>query len=347
MTARDELAGLGSFRHLSVMQSFWHVAAFHVCSIMCIKDPSSDWLGVGGLRGVPNQYKKMGSSLSRLASHDDFNGPDDIHSKTDSIDHAMLVSTAYWNIASKRGSPDESDAVYKSCMVDVLTLNTSIAIYGDSRALQEMKNVRGNTMPPLVSATEAKINELPPCAEHEQILFADQKKYTNDGDVPSVELGCIWDGKPGLLARSMRQQPGYAWYAWLDVCMGHGEIAFHHGSAPWPNRKRLQQLPQDRIIVSYSEENRCEDCRGTWRYCHCLAGTAFVVPAVMVENFAGNFSQKVSECLDAFTLEETGAYVCLSDQVIMTKMFLDNPDLFFVSSSGYGSVATSYLSNED
>lgn len=338
----------------------WFVTVLRVCCSTTLDDPSSAWLGVGGLRVATNLFartrldpRRSGWNAMALVEpgRDEDTSANDEEIRTDvkARPDDMLVTTAYWNIKSKRGNPEESDTVYRSCMANVMTLNTPLVIYGDDKALEEMQNARGAVAPPLVGATKLRIEQLSPCSDHNQMLLADQtyqKKYTNDYDVPSVALGCIWVGKPGLLARSAQDHPGYAWYAWLDVCMGHGEIAFDHSNAPWPNQERLQQLPQNQITVSYSEENSCEDCRGHWRYCHCLAGTAFVVPGTMVEQFAGNFSRKVDECLAAFTGLETGAFVCLSDQVIMTRMLLDNPDLFFVSSSGYGAVVTSYLSNE-
>lgn len=333
------------------MLLLWLFAVLRVGFAKSLGDPSS----ISGLRGARILYDKLGRGPRRHGKRipialvyrgNDWGADTQIHPSVDSTDRRMLVTTAYWNIESKRGSAEESDAVYRTCMADVMTLNAPLVIYGDAKALNEMQNARGDAVPALVGATQLKIEELTPCSEHRQMLFADSQKFTNENDVPTVELGCIWDGKPGLLARSAQDQPGYAWYLWQDVCMGHGEIAFNHSSAPWPSPERIQQLPQNRITVSYSEENRCEDCRGHWRYCHCLAGTSFVVPGAMVMQFAGNFSKKVAECLEAFAFVDTGAFVCLSDQVIMTKMLLDNPDVFFISSSGYGSVVTSYLSRQ-
>jgi hypothetical protein len=146
-----------------------------------------------------------------------------------------------------------------------------------------------------------------------------------------------------MLRRSARDHPEYDWYAWLDICMGHGAVPFPHGGEPWPNAEKLTTLPGDRISVSLSNEDDCEACREGWTYCHCLAGTAFVVPRSLVEPFASNFSQKFDECLQALSRQEEGSYICLSDQVIMTKLYLQNPGVFSIKSSGYGAVAVSQL----
>jgi len=255
---------------------------------------------------------------------------------------SALVTTAYWNIRSKRGDSNQSDSVYRHCMKDVLSLQAPMVIYGSDESLQEMSRVRGAANPPLVGQVQLSIGDLPPCSTHPE-LSMHAAKYTNRWDVPTVELGCIWDGKPSLLEKSSVDHPEYDWYAWLDVCMGHGEITFAHGDEHWPNPEKMKALPQDKIAVSLSNANSCESCRDGWKYCHCLAGTAFVVPRSLVTPLASNFSSKVDECLAAFSETDEGAYACLSDQVILTKLFLDSPDLFYIGSSGYGSVATEEL----
>lgn len=266
-------------------------------------------------------------------------------------DSGMLVTTGYWRIGkSKRGNTEESSAVYNKCMESVMSLNAPLSIYGDDAGIQAMRQARGNAGPPLVSEVEVATDDLGPCGTHAAALHSNESRYTDSADVPSVALGCIWDGKAGLLARSAREHPGYEWYAWMDVCMGHGDIPFRHGDDPWPSADRLAVLPRDRISVSSSQQDTCERCREGWTYCHCLAGTAFVVPSSMVEGLSGNFSAKVEECLAAHEQGGgEGSYVCLSDQVIMTKLYLDHPDSFVIASTGYGAVATSFLStgNDD
>jgi len=258
----------------------------------------------------------------------------------------LLVSTGYWQIGhSKRGDREQGRHVYERCMPPVMSLNAPMALYGDAAGLEAMRAARQNSGGPLSAAAskEVDVQQLGPCGEAPEALASrgGEAGVTNDGDVPSQELGCIWDGKPRLLARSARDHPGFAWYAWLDVCMGHGEVPFEHGAGPWPSTSALAKLPSDRIAVSFSGQHACEDCREGWTYCHCVAGTAFVVPAVLVEPLAQNFSRTVRECLSM----APQAFVCLSDQVILTKLLLREPERFYIASQGYGAVATQYLTD--
>jgi hypothetical protein len=255
----------------------------------------------------------------------------------------MMVTTAYWNVRSKRGGQEKSDAKYRRCMVDVMTLNTPMLIYGDSGGIAKMVQARGTHDPPLVGLVEVGLQDVGPCSMQWKELHTNEDKYTNEWDVPSVDLGCIWDAKLDLLRRSAEAHPEYTWHAWMDVC-SRGRGGLPHSSSAWPAAERFLELPTDKVTVSYSGEDKCEDCQIGWEYCHCLAGTVFVVPGIMVEQVAAKFSDKVNECLDFFApTHDAQAFICLSDQVILTKLFLDSPDMFFVSSSGYGAVAWSYL----
>jgi len=77
-----------------------------------------------------------------------------------------------------------------------------------------------------------------------------------------------------------------------------------------------------------------------------------------VQPLAANFSRKLSECLSATESrsDDGGASVCMSDQVIMTKLLLEHKDNFniisrhynkpmkhFGANGGYGAVATAFL----
>jgi len=115
----------------------------------------------------------------------------------------LLVSTGYWQIGhSKRGDREQGRHVYERCMPPVMSLNAPMALYGDAAGLEAMRDARQNSGGPLSAAAskEVDVQQLGPCGEAPEALASRGGKagVTNDGDVPSQELGCIWDGKPRL-----------------------------------------------------------------------------------------------------------------------------------------------------
>lgn len=251
----------------------------------------------------------------------------------------LLVVTGYWKMKSKRGNADASDKLYSSCMNKVLSLNTPIAVFGDNVGLQKLQMARGSLT--FASTSKVAIEDMEPCVSARNVL--NSSRFIHRMHVPNIVLGCLWDAKMDMLRRAAATHIGYKWYAWLDACMGHGAVRFNHDDTPWPTMAALQKLPSDKVTVSYSHQRTCEKCRGDWHYCHCIAGTAFVVPATLVEKVAQKFYKKVRECLDSFADSSEGGYMCFSDQVIFTKLFLEEPALFFFTSQGYGAVATLFL----
>lgn len=228
-------------------------------------------------------------------------------------------------------------------MITTMTLNSSMVVYGDPYSLAVMQQGRGNATPPLLRAVNRSFKSLPPCATHPEVLSS-PAKYTHRSHVPSVELGCIWNSKASLMLLSSQKYPNFTWHAWLDVGMhgipGNSYSAFHnHDGAPWPDKAGLSALPQDKIIVSYSSSagwKGCEKCR-EWKYCHCVAGTSFLVPFAGLQMFTRDFLRMFRTCLAV--KRDAGQFVCMSDQVIMTHMVLEKPGMFHFIGVGYGLVA--------
>lgn len=229
---------------------------------------------------------------------------------------------------------------YLHQMPAVMTLNTPMAIYGDAFGLAAMKKARGNATPAIQSAEELNLTSLPPCKDRGEDLRQNNLKYTDAKNAPSISLGCIWDGKMSLIAKTAKKHPGYKFYAWLDVGM-HAykfEIIKHHGGRPWPDAAKLASLPSNRVSVDRTFE--CAKCKlGDWdNFCHCIAATAMLVPSSMVQEVSDFFYQKMEECFEQAKTKTSG-YTCISEQHILTQMQLARPGLFNFVDKGYGSMA--------
>jgi len=250
-----------------------------------------------------------------------------------------LVTTAYYTAKSKLGNKEQSDEHYKSQMGLSMGLNSDMVIYGDNRSLEVMTQARGQQKP-LVGKVQMEIEMLPPCSTVSE-LYQNEKHYTHETHVPSIQLGCIWSGKLTEMVQSMKDHPDYPWYIWIDVGF-HDKAARklleQHGDKQWPDPVKLEQLPNDKMIVAYSDMSACDRCVG-WEYCHCVSGMTYAVPAKLLQQMQKLFSQHQFQCLES-TQDMKSAFPCMSDQVILTRIVQSYPHLFhFVAGRGYGAPA--------
>mmetsp|Transcript_15243 Transcript_15243/g.40360 ORF Transcript_15243/g.40360 Transcript_15243/m.40360 type:complete len:524 (+) Transcript_15243:65-1636(+) len=262
----------------------------------------------------------------------------------------LVVTTGYWrltNADADQGGLRNGPGSYVKRMHVVMGLNVPIVAYGDQFGIDSMVEARGDTQPPLVDTNVVTIDQLPPCNNHEKMLRANITKYTNNLHMPSVSLGCVWDSKFSLVGRTAREHPEYGWYAWLDIGMHGGaertKLFTDWANKPWPNQERLKQLPRDKI--SASRTFMCHTCaEGQYMpFCHCLAATAFVIPAEIVHEVVDFFYDTLEKCLkDTADLDD--GFPCMSEQVIMTQMELRRPGLYNIIGKGYGDVAGKMIS---
>jgi hypothetical protein len=257
----------------------------------------------------------------------------------------LVVTTGYWrltNADADQGGLRNGPGSYVKRMHVVMGLNVPIVTYGDQFGIDNMVEARGDTQPPLVDNNVITIDQLPPCKDHEQMLRANISKYTNQLHMPSVSLGCIWDSKFSLVGRTAREHPEYGWYAWLDIGMHGGaertKLFTDWGNKPWPNQERLKRLPRDKI--SASRTFMCDHCTKDqyMPFCHCLAATAFIIPAEIVHEAVDFFYETLEKCLKD-TADQDDGFPCMSEQVIMSQMELARPGLYNIIGKGYGDIA--------
>lgn len=149
-----------------------------------------------------------------------------------------------------------------------------------------------------------------------------------------------------------KRHPGYDFYGWVDVGMHasgvYAPIFRGHGDKPWPHPNKLKQLPKDKITISHSgiDCNKMED--KPWQFWHCAAATAFVVPKGMMDKVNRMFYSTLDKCMKFWSDGHThspvrggvyAGYPCLSEQMIMSVMARENPDLFNWMGHGWGAAA--------
>mmetsp|Transcript_20849 Transcript_20849/g.54659 ORF Transcript_20849/g.54659 Transcript_20849/m.54659 type:complete len:342 (-) Transcript_20849:159-1184(-) len=254
----------------------------------------------------------------------------------------VLVTTGYWRLDNSHadaGGLRNGPGGYLKSMHKVMSLNTDIAIYGDAFGVENMQLARGEAKPALAGAEVLEIESLEPCKSHGAEMRANVSKYTHPLHMHSITLACIWDGKFSLVGRSFRKYPGYDWYAWLDIGMHGGPEMERNmnawGNRPWPSASRLAMLPTDKI--SASRTSNCGNFKeGVYiPFGHCIAATAYIIPAKIVQEVVELFYEQLYKCL-LITRDQDESYPCLSEQVIMTQMEMARPGLYNFIGKGYG-----------
>ncbi|CAK0881534.1 unnamed protein product [Prorocentrum cordatum] len=216
-----------------------------------------------------------------------------------------------------------------------------------------MLAARGEAQPPAVGRHEVNFSTLEPCASHGEMMRRDPEFWTHPRDCPSISLGCVWDGKISILSRAAVEHPDYDLYAWVDVGMHasgtSGEIFRGHGQKPWPHPKKLAMLPLDKISISHSGVNCNKMWNKPFEFWHCAAATAFVVPRSILFTVEKLFYSKLEDpprCIEHWQhhnktyveRDETyfGGYGCLSEQMILSVIARENPELFNWVGHGWG-----------
>jgi len=268
----------------------------------------------------------------------------------------FLAVTGYWKLTGNdadQGHLRAGPAGYLKNMRHSCTLNTPMAFYGDAFGIRNMLAARGEAQPPAVGRHEVNFSTLEPCASHGEMMRRDPEFWTHPRDCPSISLGCVWDGKISILSRAAVEHPDYDLYAWVDVGMHasgtSGEIFRGHGQKPWPHPKKLAMLPLDKISISHSGVNCNKMWNKPFEFWHCAAATAFVVPRSILFTVEKLFYSKLEECIEHWQhhnktyveRDETyfGGYGCLSEQMILSVIARENPELFNWVGHGWGKIA--------
>jgi hypothetical protein len=145
---------------------------------------------------------------------------------------------------------------------------------------------------------------------------------------PSIELSMVWNEKMYMLKRAAEINPyGSEWFQWVDA-----GISIYRAEMPprteYPNRDKLLTLPKDKFIFSssfnYSDETPIHTIP------HHIAGTTYILHKDLIPKFVDIYTKKMDE-LHA----EPGMW---TDQIVLTRIYRDAPELFHKLTDGYGEV---------
>jgi len=150
---------------------------------------------------------------------------------------------------------------------------------------------------------------------------------------PSVELNLIWTEKLFMMQRALELNPFQStWFKWIDA----GICTFRDtrpSSVPFMENPssivKLAGLPQDKFIYCSSEGYDVTRIRRD-HYYHHVSGT-FMLHASFLPIFVELYREYVEKLVDKNNI--------WTEQVILTHMLLDRPELFYKLLDGYGAIS--------
>ena len=149
---------------------------------------------------------------------------------------------------------------------------------------------------------------------------------------PSVELNLIWNEKIFMLQKAYMLNPfNSEWFKWIDA-----GICIYRDIYPpqniFPQFDKVNKLPKDKFIYSSS---LCynKDLVTKTNYYHHISGT-YIIHKNMINQIVTIYMEYLDKLIDKHNI--------WTDQVVLTHIYKDNPDLFFKLCNGYGEI-TNYL----
>jgi len=153
---------------------------------------------------------------------------------------------------------------------------------------------------------------------------------------PSVELNLIWNEKLFMIEKAAAINPFNSdWFKWIDA----GTCTYRERlppQCPFPNPDKLAELPTDKFIYSSSYEFTMKDAT-TFNHYHHISGTSYLMHKSMISTMIGLYKEYLHTIANRanIRLDKNNIW---TDQVILTHIFIDKPELFFKMCHGYGAI---------
>jgi hypothetical protein len=230
----------------------------------------------------------------------------------------LTVVSGFWTIKSKH-----NESLFKSWFWTTLRINCPYIIFGNKEGLELVKPYRNEF--------STEIRELP--IENFYTYKFKDTIAIHEKHVPSKELNMIWNEKLFLMQKASQENPfNSEWFIWVDagICLYRDKVP---PQTPLGNSKKLLDLPKNKIIFTSSEKpyfNQKDFEKN--KYYHFVSGT-YMIHKSFIDEFIEEFKEA---CQKYLTLSEWYH----TDQVILTKIYKEKPELFHQVGHGYGALLT-------
>lgn len=226
--------------------------------------------------------------------------------------YPMTCVSAYFNVKSK------SNSRFSDWFPNTLSINCAYVFFGNKETIEMIKGYRKD-LPTHYIEYDLK--------DFTTNKWKDQMSI-DENHCPSVELNMIWNEKMYMMKKAAEINPyGSEWFQWVDagICIYRGEKP---PTTEYPNPEKLATLPKDKFIFSssynYSDQTPIDTIP------HHIAGTSYILHKDFIPTFIDIYTKK----MDDLHAEKA----MWTDQIVLTRIFRDNPELFFKITDGYGEV---------
>ena len=228
------------------------------------------------------------------------------------MSYPLTAVSGYWVVKNK------FDKEYLQWFNSTLRINCPYVFFGNAESIVLARRYRGELPTHYI---ECKIEEFYTYKFRKQMA-------TNQVHCPSVELNLIWNEKVFLIEKAARLNLyGSKYYAWIDagICTYRREMP---PLRPFPNLNKLLSLPLDKFIFTSSDSPIFESNK-VGSYYHFVAGTSYIIGVQGIPLIV----EAYKKYLEIIRLDNI-----YTDQIILTHMFKDLPDLFLRIGHGYGEI---------
>lgn len=226
--------------------------------------------------------------------------------------------SGFWNVNNKHGNK------FNEWFKTTLAINCPYVFFTSKENIKTIKKFRKNYSTYFI---EKNISDF-------KTYKLNMTNNIHNIHVPSKELGLIWLEKINLVLEASIINPYKSeWFCWIDAA-----ISIYRDNLPsqlpFPNPNKVHLLSKTQINYCTSENILNDELSKikNWEYIHNISGT-FIIHISLVKTISNLFYKYLNMCI-----YETNNFICYSDQCILSRLYLDYPELFNKIGDGYGQI---------
>lgn len=226
------------------------------------------------------------------------------------MESPLSIVSGYWSVKNKH------DLKYLEWFKSSLQIQCPYVFFGNKESIELIKTYRG-TLPTYY--IELAIEDFY-TYKFKNIFKIDRSHC------PSAELNMIWNEKIFLIEKASKINPfNSTHFAWIDagICTYRTKTP---PSIPFPNISKLNKLPLDKFIFTSSDRPYFEP-KLLSKYYHYVSGT-YLLNIHIISSFINLYKEYLDKLVTPNNI--------YTDQVILTHIYKDHPELFYKLGHGYG-----------